>query len=98
MSNRSEYHKQYRLKNKDKLNDYHKKYYHLKKNNDNENEKMEITNKPKYQFTEKRKLAFEKMKEARKKILQEKIKNKITNLYIKENIEILKLNSLYIKL
>ena len=34
MSNRSEYHKQYRLKNKDKLNDYHKKYYHIKKNND----------------------------------------------------------------
>ena len=35
MSNRSEYHKQYRLKNKDKLNKYHRKYYHLNKNNEN---------------------------------------------------------------
>ena len=34
MSNRSEDHKQYRLRNKDKLNDYHKKYYHIKKHND----------------------------------------------------------------
>ena len=67
MSSRSEYHKQYRLKNKDKLNDYHKKYYHIKKNNDindkqnvEQNEKIEINTEPikKYDFTEKRKLAF----------------------------------------
>ena len=36
MSNGSEYHKQYRLRNKDKLNDYHKKYYYIRKNNDND--------------------------------------------------------------
>ena len=53
MSNRSEYHKQYRLRNKDKLNDYHKKYYHIKKNNDiddkqntEQNEKIELTTEP----------------------------------------------------
>ena len=53
MSNRSEYHKHYRLRNKEKLNDYHKKYYHIKKNNDfddkpniEQNEKIEITTEP----------------------------------------------------
>ena len=53
MSNHSEYHKQYRLRNKDKFNDYHKKYYHIKKNNDiddklnvEQNEKIEITTEP----------------------------------------------------
>ena len=80
MSSRSEYHKQYRLKNKDKLNDYHKKYYHIKKNNDiddntnvEQNEKIEINTEPikKYDFTEKRKLAFKKMIAARKKQLEE---------------------------
>ena len=80
MSNRSEYHKQYRLKNKDKLNDYHKKYYHIKKNNDiddkpniEQNEKIEITTEPikKYNFTEKREAAFKKMVAARKKKLEE---------------------------
>ena len=40
MSNRSEYHKQYRIKNKNKLNEYHRNYYHLNKNNDNENKKQ----------------------------------------------------------
>ena len=38
MSNRSEYHEQYRLRNKDKLNEYHRKYYHLNKNNENKKE------------------------------------------------------------
>ena len=80
MSNRSEYHKQYRLKNKEKLNDYHKKYYHIKKNNDiddkpniEQNEKIEITTEPikKYNFTEKREAAFKKMVAARKKKLEE---------------------------
>ena len=53
MSNRSEYHKQYRLKNKEKLNNYHKKYYNIKKNNDiddkpteEQNEKIEINTEP----------------------------------------------------
>ena len=76
MSSRSEYHKQYRLRNKEKLNDYHKKYYHIKKNNDfddkpniEQNEKIEITTEPikKYNFTEKREAAFKKMVAARKK-------------------------------
>ena len=80
MSNRSEYHKQYRLKNKEKLNDYHKKYYHIKKNNDfddkpnmKQNEKIELTTEPikKYNFSEKRQAAFKKMVEARKKKLEE---------------------------
>ena len=80
MSNRSEYHKQYRLKNKEKLNDYHKKYYHIKKNNDfddkpnmEQNEKIEINTEPikKYDFTAKREAAFKKMVEARKKQLEE---------------------------
>ena len=80
MSNRSEYHKQYRLRNKEKLNNYHKKYYHIKKNNDfddkpniEQNEKIEINTEPikKYNFTEKRKLAYEKMRQARKKQLEE---------------------------
>ena len=80
MSNRSEYHKQYRLKNKEKLNDYHKKYYHIKKNNDiddkqniEQNEKIEINTEPikKYNFTEKREAAFKKMVVARKKQLEE---------------------------
>ena len=69
MSNRSEYHKQYRLRNKDKLNDYHKKYYHRKKNSDiddkpnvKQNEKIEITTEPikKYNFTAKREAEFKK--------------------------------------
>ena len=53
MSNRSEYHKQYRLRNKENLNHYHKKYYHIKKNNDiddkpnvEQNEKIEINTEP----------------------------------------------------
>ena len=80
MSNRSEYHKQNRLKNKDKLNDYHKKYYHIKRNNDiddkpseGQNEKIEINTEPikKYNFTEKREAAFKKMVAARKKQLEE---------------------------
>ena len=80
MSNRSEYHKQYRLRNKEKLNDYHKKYYHIKKNNDfddkpniEQNEKIELTTEPikKYNFTEKREAAFKKMVAARKKKLEE---------------------------
>ena len=79
MSNRSEYHKQYRLRNKDKLNDYHKKYYHIKKNNDfddkpnvEQNEKIEITTETikKYDFTEKRKITFKKMVAARKNNLK----------------------------
>ena len=38
MLNRSEYFKEYRRKNKEKLNEYHKNYYHLNKNkNKNEN-------------------------------------------------------------
>ena len=94
MSNRSEYHKQYRLKNKDKLNDYHKKYYHIKKNNDiddkpnvEQNEKIELTTEPikKYNFSEKRQAAFKKMVAARKKKLEElKEKqglNKIIEIY-----------------
>ena len=80
MSNRSEYHKQYRLRNKDKLNDYHKKYYHIKKNNDiddkpniEQNEKIEINTEPikKYNFSEKRQAAFKKMVAARKKKLED---------------------------
>ena len=35
MSERKEYQKQYRLQNKDKMNEYHKNYYHGKKNNEN---------------------------------------------------------------
>ena len=86
MSNRSEYHKQYRLKNKGKLNDYHKKYSHINKNNDIEdkqnieqNEKIEFTTEPikKYDFTEKRKLAYEKMREARKKKIEDMRNRKI---------------------
>ena len=82
MSNRSEYHKQYRLKNKEKLNDYHKKYYHIKKNNDiddkpniEQNEKIEITTEPikKYNFSEKRQEAFKKMLEARKEARKKKL-------------------------
>ena len=82
MSNRSEYHKQYRLKNKEKLNDYHKKYYHIKKNNDfddkpniEQNEKIEITTEliKKYNFSEKRQAAFKKMVEARKEARKKKL-------------------------
>ena len=80
MSNRSEYHKQYRLRNKDKLNDYHKKYYHIKKNNDindkqneEQNEKIEITTEPikKFNFTARREAALKKMVTAIKKKLEE---------------------------
>ena len=79
MSNRSEYQRQYRLKNKDKLKDYHKKYYHIKKNNDiddkpnvEQNEKIEITTEPikKFNITAKREVAFKKMVAARKKQLK----------------------------
>ena len=38
MSDRAEYHKQYRIKNKEKLNECHRKYYHLNKNNENKKE------------------------------------------------------------
>ena len=38
MSDRAEHHKQYRIKNKEKLNEYHRKYYHLNKNNNNNND------------------------------------------------------------
>ena len=41
MSDRAEYHKQYRIKNKEKLNEYHRKYYHLNKNNNNNESKKE---------------------------------------------------------
>ena len=39
MPDRAEYHEQYRIKNKEKLNEYHRKYYHLYKNNNNESKK-----------------------------------------------------------
>ena len=35
MTDRKEYQKEYRLKNKEKMNEYHKNYYHGKKNNEN---------------------------------------------------------------
>ena len=69
MSNRSEYHKQYRLRNKEKLNDYHKKYYHIKKNNDiddNTNDKKineEINKIPNLNFGDRMKLIREKKRD-----------------------------------
>ena len=95
MSNRSEYHKQYKLKNNDKLNDYHKKYYHIKKNNNiddkpniEQNEKIELTTEPikKYDFTAKQEAAFKKMVAARKKQLEElKEKHRINKMDDNDN-------------
>ena len=97
MSDRSEYHKQYRLKNKEKLNDYHKKYYHIKKNNDiddksniEKKEKIETEPIKKYDFTAKPEAAFKKMVAARKKKLEElKEKQGINKMYDKGYTEML---------
>jgi hypothetical protein len=77
VNSRTEYMKQYRQKNKEKLNNYHKNYYRNKNNINDDNENNENTtkenkennepkNKRKFEFTPARQAAFKKIQAAKK--------------------------------